>query len=912
MCIAAVCIWPLRSQDRYYNVPRPVGNRLHLKTMIVTYHHYNSGRAMTTEDAISSQCPSCKVSVVSRQNYCPYCGAYFDSSHRRRSTGSGSGMRRSASAAHLPALNSQGGSVFSDMLMSNLGRVTLGPIGIDFDSDRLPYLINTESRNTRLVLHGSGNTSPNLLQLGSGHEKCRKKVPKYMTETRLSRSEISKMISAAKKSKEWSAVEEFYALTFSNCAHICATFKKDMEQNGAKMEDPDLKVELLNYVMDKVESLGPSVQKSMLKSIVTCLLDVESNTVLYAKDYPRALFILLQNPIFSSQSTYSIFAHLLQQLTSLSNIEHQYLVHWFRTLSQARLRGILRNLLQFVTIRQFPPADKSLPPLNKSRWWIPTATKVLALLNAANNLNTALLDYTEFYNVSLDHMDLMAEYYAWQNPDRPGQFSYCQYPFILSIVAKRHILTKDSEQQMILTARRSLVQKMARNQAPKIEIFFLNISVRRNNIVSDSLKEISEKQKDLKKKLKVSFVGEPGLDMGGLTKEWFQLLVKQIFEPDYGMFVYHPHSRCYWFSVSGSSSNLREYNLIGVLMGLAVYNSIILDLHFPAICYKKLLTPPVVPANEDAAVGIVANPALEDLAEIMPDVAHSLHEVLDYKGNVAEDLMLTFEVFVGEYGKITSKELLANGGQVPVTNDNRSDFVKLYLDWLLNSSIDERFRAFYLGFHSVCASNALIMLRPEEVEQLVCGCPTLDLVELRKVTFYDGYKPDDKTIQHFWEVTTRDSNLSFGYFFSFKTRCTQSKFFVRLVFVEMAGNSNSIFLQVLADYSEELQKKFLLFTTGSDRVPVGGMGEMTFKITKMVTKSSINGNEAKKHASPVKLPESHTCFNQLVLPGRILIFNPIIFALIYIWPFFTDYKDKETLKKKLTIAISNAEGFGLE
>ena len=44
-------------------------------------------------------------------------------------------------------------------------------------------------------------------------------------------------------------------------------------------------------------------------------------------------------------------------------------------------------------------------------------------------------------------------------------------------------------------------------------------------------------------------------------------------------------------------------------------------------------------------------------------------------------------------------------------------------------------------------------------------------------------------------------------------------------------------LQVLDDYSEELQKKFLLFTTGSDRVPVGGMGEMTFKITKMVTKT---------------------------------------------------------------------------
>ena len=38
---------------------------------------------------------------------------------------------------------------------------------------------------------------------------------------------------------------------------------------------------------------------------------------------------------------------------------------------------------------------------------------------------------------------------------------------------------------------------------------------------------------------------------------------------------------------------------------------------------------------------------------------------------------------------------------------------------------------------------------------------------------------------------------------------------------------------MLQNYSEGLQKKFLLFTTGSDRVPVGGMGEMTFKITKL-------------------------------------------------------------------------------
>ena len=44
---------------------------------------------------------------------------------------------------------------------------------------------------------------------------------------------------------------------------------------------------------------------------------------------------------------------------------------------------------------------------------------------------------------------------------------------------------------MILVARRSLVAKVARHQTPQIDIFFLNINVRRNHIVADSLKEVS-------------------------------------------------------------------------------------------------------------------------------------------------------------------------------------------------------------------------------------------------------------------------------------------------------------------------------------------------------------------------------------------------------------------------------------
>ena len=85
------------------------------------------------------------------------------------------------------------------------------------------------------------------------------------------------------------------------------------------------------------------------------------------KDNVRALLILLQNPIFSAQSTYTVFAHVLQvsnrwrhkghhlldhiaiftnyfaqNVTNLSNGDHQLLVHWFRSLDSDRLSGIAR------------------------------------------------------------------------------------------------------------------------------------------------------------------------------------------------------------------------------------------------------------------------------------------------------------------------------------------------------------------------------------------------------------------------------------------------------------------------------------------------------------------------------------------------------------------------------------------
>ena len=42
---------------------------------------------------------------------------------------------------------------------------------------------------------------------------------------------------------------------------------------------------------------------------------------------------------------------------------------------------------------------------------------------------------------------------------------------------------------------------------------------------------------DLKKQLFVEFAGEQGLDERGVSKEFFQLIVEHIFNPDYGTFI---------------------------------------------------------------------------------------------------------------------------------------------------------------------------------------------------------------------------------------------------------------------------------------------------------------------------------------------------------------------------------------
>lgn len=76
--------------------------------------------------------------------------------------------------------------------------------------------------------------------------------------------------------------------------------------------------------------LQPSVvHKHFMKAVINALLQERPH--LFSKDRVRALFVILQSPVFLSQGSYTVLAHVLRNITSLSNGDHQLLVSWFRT-----------------------------------------------------------------------------------------------------------------------------------------------------------------------------------------------------------------------------------------------------------------------------------------------------------------------------------------------------------------------------------------------------------------------------------------------------------------------------------------------------------------------------------------------------------------------------------------------------
>lgn len=68
---------------------------------------------------------------------------------------------------------------------------------------------------------------------------------------------------------------------------------------------------------------------------------------------------------------------------------------------------------------------------------------------------------------------------------------------------------------------------------------------------------------------------------------------------------------------------------------------------------------------------------------------------------------LTFSVTYDNFGMEETADLVANGRNTPVTNQNNEEFVDAYVDWFLNKSIEQQFTPFYKGFYKVISKESI-------------------------------------------------------------------------------------------------------------------------------------------------------------------------------------------------------------
>ncbi|KAL3906342.1 MAG: hypothetical protein SGILL_009307, partial [Bacillariaceae sp.] len=363
----------------------------------------------------------------------------------------------------------------------------------------------------------------------------------------------------------------------------------------------------------------------------------------------------------------------------------------------------------------------------------------------------------------------LATFRASTKADRSVNFYLAANAFLMSPSTKRNLLQVENQIQMVQAAQEGGVSYDPATREFMFKPYFV-LAIDRKYILQQTLQAVaSASSGDLQKSLKVVFKGEDGVDAGGVTKEFFQLLVQKLFDVNTGMWKTENQHE-YWFN-SDCTWNDDGFYLVGVLVGLALYNSVLLDIHFPPVVYRKLLGLPL---------------GLEDMVDAV--VRTGLKSLLEYEGDDVEDIFcLDFEVAWTVLGQERKKELKPGGASIPVTSSNKEEYVMLYVKWLLVDSVESQYAEFERGFMRVMEGSSLDLLHPDELELLVVGTPELDFMALEKSANYEGgFSAEDVVVKNLWKWV-QSSTL-------------------------------------------ETQLKFLKFCTGSGKAPIGGLGKLPFLV----------------------------------------------------------------------------------
>lgn len=349
-------------------------------------------------------------------------------------------------------------------------------------------------------------------------------------------------------------------------------------------------------------------------------------------------------------------------------------------------------------------------------------------------------------------------------------------------------------------------QQLHRKKADQTPVGTLNITVQRAHVFEDSFRALQGKSGDELKwgRLSIKFAEEEGVDAGGVAREWFSVLARQMFNPDYALFrtsaadriTYQPNRMSYI-----NPDHLLYFHFIGRIIGKAVFDSRLLDCHFTRSFYKHILRIPV---------------EIKDMEAVDPELYKSLCWIEDNDiTGVFDDLTFTTES--DEFGTVRSVELKEGGSNILVTEGNKREYVQLLTEFKLTTAIKPQIDSFLRGFHEIIPAHLISVFNEQELELLISGMPEIDLDDWKAhCEYHGGYTIASPQIQWFWRA--------------------------------------------VRSFDQETRAKLIQFVTGTSKVPLEGFAKL--QGSDGIQKFQIHRDPRTRD----RLPTAHTCFNQLDLP----------------------------------------------
>ncbi|KAK9299882.1 hypothetical protein QLX08_007266 [Tetragonisca angustula] len=332
------------------------------------------------------------------------------------------------------------------------------------------------------------------------------------------------------------------------------------------------------------------------------------------------------------------------------------------------------------------------------------------------------------------------------------------------------------------------------------------LEVSRNEIFEESYRLIMKmRPKDMRKRLMVKFRGEEGLDYGGVAREWLYLLSHEMLNPQYGLFQYSRDDN-YTLQINPDSGinpeHLSYFHFAGRIIGIAVFHGHHIDGGFTTPFYKMLLNKAIT---------------LTDIEGVDPELHRSLTWMLE--NSIDGVLDATFSVEHSSFGVLKNHELKPGGKDIPVTEENKKEYVRLYVNYRFMRGIEQQFLALQKGFHELIPPQLLRPFDERELELVIGGLGTIDINDWKMHTRLKHCTPDTPVVKWFW--------------------------------------------QIVESYGEEMRARLLQFVTGSSRVPLQGFkalqGSTGAAGPRLFTIHAVD-------APSENLPKAHTCFNRIDIP----------------------------------------------